>query len=206
MDERKYELLLAETAAELPPVDSELSEPWSHAMRLILWGLALVTFRLGLLGLQYILPCVGSVLVFLGFRSLRRSARGFAIAYAASVVQLVMHALGTAADAVRPEYFGSLGYFFFAAYIALDFTLLLGLRSGIRSAFPRRRARRRATWRSWPSPPTPESWLSRCLKRSPRLRVPSGTTSAPSQPWRSISRCWCCCAVRAARWRAGDTI
>ena len=46
-----------------------------------------------------------------------------------------MHALGTAADAVRPEYFGSLGYFFFAAYIALDFTLLLGLRSGIRSAF-----------------------------------------------------------------------
>ena len=43
--------------------------------------------------------------------------------------------LGTAADAVRPEYFGSLGYFFFAAYIALDFTLLLGLRSGIRSAF-----------------------------------------------------------------------
>ena len=135
MDDRKYELLLAETAAELPPVDSELSEPWSHAMRLILWGLALVTFRLGLLGLQYILPCVGSVLVFLGFRSLRRSARGFAIAYAASVVQLVMHALGTAADAVRPEYFGSLGYFFFAAYIALDFTLLLGLRSGIRSAF-----------------------------------------------------------------------
>lgn len=135
MDDRKYELLLAETAAELPPVDSELSEPWSHAMRLILWGLALVTFRLGLLGLQYILPCVGSVLVFLGFRSLRRSARGFAIAYAASVVLLVMHALGTAADAVRPEYFGSLGYFFFAAYIALDFTLLLGLRSGIRSAF-----------------------------------------------------------------------
>ena len=65
MDDRKYELLLAETAAELPPVDSELSEPWSHAMRLILWGLALVTFRLGLLGLQYILPCVGSVLVFL---------------------------------------------------------------------------------------------------------------------------------------------
>lgn len=135
MSEHEYDLLLAEAAGELPPPPEEQAEPWSRAMKYILWGLALVTFRLELFYLQFILPCVGSVLVFLGFRSLRRSARGFAIAYAASIVLLIMRALGIAAGAVRPEYFGALGYFTSAAGIVLNFTLLLGLRSGIRTAF-----------------------------------------------------------------------
>ncbi len=135
MSEHEYDLLLAEAAGELPPPPEEQAEPWSRAMKYILWGLALVTFRLELVYLQFILPCVGSVLVFLGFRSLRRSARGFAIAYAASIVLLIMRALGIAAGAVRPEYFGALGYFTSAAGIVLNFTLLLGLRSGIRTAF-----------------------------------------------------------------------
>lgn len=135
MSEHEYDLLLAEAAGELPPPPEEQAEPWSRAMKYILWGLALVTFRLELVYLQFILPCVGSVLVFLGFRSLRRSARGFAIAYAASIALLIMRALGIAAGAVRPEYFGALGYFTSAAGIVLNFTLLLGLRSGIRTAF-----------------------------------------------------------------------
>lgn len=135
MSEHEYDLLLAEAAVELPPPPEEQAEPWSRAMKYILWGLALVTFRLELFYLQFILPCVGSVLVFLGFRSLRCSARGFATAYAASIVLLIMRALGIAAGAVRPEYFGALGYFTSAAGIVLNFTLLLGLRSGIRTAF-----------------------------------------------------------------------
>lgn len=135
MSEHEYDLLLAEAAGELPPPPEEQAEPWSRAMKYILWGLALVTFRLELVYLQFILPCVGSVLVFLGFRSLRCSARGFATAYAASIVLLIMRALGIAAGAVRPEYFGALGYFTSAAGIVLNFTLLLGLRSGIRTAF-----------------------------------------------------------------------
>lgn len=135
MSEHEYDLLLAEAAGELPPPPEEQAEPWSRAMKYILWGLALVTFRLELVYLQFILPYIGSVLVFLGFRSLRRSARGFAIAYAASIVLLIMRALGIAAGAVRPEYFGALGYFTSAAGIVLNFTLLLGLRSGIRTAF-----------------------------------------------------------------------
>lgn len=135
MSEHEYDLLLAEAAGELPPPPEEQAEPWSRAMKYILWGLALVTFRLELVYLQFILPCVGSVLVFLGFRSLRRSARGFATAYAASIALLIMRALGIAAGAVRPEYFGALGYFTSAAGIILNFTLLLGLRSGIRTAF-----------------------------------------------------------------------
>ena len=149
MNEREYDLLLAETAGELPPPPEEQAEPWSRAMKYILWGLALVTFRLELFYLQFILPCIGSVLVFLGFRSLRRSARGFAAAYAASAILLVMDALGTAANAVRPEYFGALGYFTFAANIVLKFTLLFGLRSGIRTAFSATSGERRQDISFW---------------------------------------------------------
>lgn len=149
MNEREYDLLLAETAGELPPPPEEQAEPWSRAMKYILWGLALVTFRLELLYLQFILPCIGSVLVFLGFRSLRRSARGFTAAYAASAILLVMDALGTAANAVRPEYFGALGYFTFAANIVLKFTLLFGLRSGIRTAFSATSGERRQDISFW---------------------------------------------------------
>ena len=65
MNEREYDLLLAETAGELPPPPEEQAEPWSRAMKYIIWGLALVTFRLELFYLQFILPCIGSVLVFL---------------------------------------------------------------------------------------------------------------------------------------------
>ena len=149
MNEREYDLLLAETAGELPPPPEEQAEPWSRAMKYILWGLALVTFRLELFYLQFILPCIGSGLVFLGFRSLRRSARGFAAAYAASAILLVMDALGTAANAVRPEYFGALGYFTFAANIVLKFTLLFGLRSGIRTAFSATSGERRQDLSFW---------------------------------------------------------
>lgn len=149
MNEREYDLLLAETAGELPPPPEEQAEPWSRAMKYILWGLALVTFRLELPYLQFILPCIGSVLVFLGFRSLRRSARGFTTAYAASAILLVMDALGTAANAVRPEYFGALGYFTFAANIVLNFTLLFGLRSGIRTAFSATSGERRQDISFW---------------------------------------------------------
>ena len=149
MNEREYDLLLAETAGELPPPPEEQAEPWSRAMKYILWGLALVTFRLELFYLQFILPCIGSVLVFLGFRSLRRSARGFAAAYAASAILLVMDALGTAANAVRPEYLGALGYFTFAANIVLNFTLLFGLRSGIRTAFSATSGERRQDLSFW---------------------------------------------------------
>ena len=65
MSEREYDILLAETAGSLPPGPSEQSEPWRVAMRRILWGLALVTIKLELLGLNYLLPCLGAALVYL---------------------------------------------------------------------------------------------------------------------------------------------
>lgn len=136
MNEREYDLILAEAVGSLPPEPRDQSEPWSAAMRRILWGLALVTIRLELLWLNYILPCAGAVLVFLGFRSLRRSALGFARAYAVSIVLLLMQALNTAQAAARPGLIaGWLSWCLIGASFLLNMCLLLGLRSGIRSAF-----------------------------------------------------------------------
>ena len=138
MSEREYDILLAETAGSLPPGPSEQSEPWRVAMRRILWGLALVTIKLELLGLNYLLPCLGAALVYLGFRSLRRSAPGFRLGGLVSIVLLVSAAASAVLAAAKPV---QSPYWLHWPLVALNFArdmcLLLGLRAGIRAAFER---------------------------------------------------------------------
>lgn len=138
MNEREYDLLLAEAAGSLPPGPSELSEPWRAAMRRILWGLALVTIKLELFGLNYFLPCLGAALVYLGFRSLRRSAPGFRLGWLVSIVMLASAAASAVLAACRPLQSPDwLRWPLVMLNFALDMCLLLGLRSGIRAAFER---------------------------------------------------------------------
>lgn len=138
MSEREYDILLAETAGSLPPGPSEQSEPWRVAMRRILWGLALVTIKLELLGLNYLLPCLGAALVYLGFRSLRQSAPGFRLGWLVSIVLLVSAAASAVLAAARPVQSPDwLHWPLVALNFARDMCLLLGLRAGIRAAFER---------------------------------------------------------------------
>ena len=138
MSEREYDILLAETAGSLPPGPSEQSEPWRVAMRRILWGLALVTIKLELLGLNYLLPCLGAALVYLGFRSLRRSAPGFRLGWLVSIVLLVSAAASAVLAAAKPVQSPDwLHWPLVALNFARDMCLLLGLRAGIRAAFER---------------------------------------------------------------------
>ena len=132
MSEREYDILLAETAGSLPPGPSEQSEPWRVAMRRILWGLALVTIKLELLGLNYLLPCLGAALVYLGFRSLRRSAPGFRLGWLVSIVLLVSAAASAVLAAAKPVQSPDwLHWPLVALNFARDMCLLLGLRAGI---------------------------------------------------------------------------
>lgn len=68
-----FEALLAQSVDELPP-DEIVTDvtPWRRAMERVLFGLALCTITLNFLCLNYILPAVGTVLLVLGFRALRR--------------------------------------------------------------------------------------------------------------------------------------
>lgn len=76
---------------ELPPADDTggKATPWRKAINRVLTGLALSTFTLNLLGLNYLLPGIGIVLLLLGFRALRRENQWFHICWIISVLRTV---------------------------------------------------------------------------------------------------------------------
>lgn len=88
MNDRDFDAMLTESISELPPDDiTEDVTPWRRAMNRILFGFALCVITLNILGLDYILPAVGMVLLLLGFRTLRRENGWFATCYGIAVLR-----------------------------------------------------------------------------------------------------------------------
>ena len=88
MDDRDFDAMLTESISELPPDDvAEDVTPWRRAMNRILIGFALCVITIGILGLNYILPAIGMVLLLLGFRTLRRENGWFATCYGIAVLR-----------------------------------------------------------------------------------------------------------------------
>lgn len=68
-----FEVLLAQSVDELPPEEIVADvTPWRRAMNRVLSGLALCMVTLNFWCLNYILPAIGTVLLLLGLRALRR--------------------------------------------------------------------------------------------------------------------------------------
>ena len=68
-----FEALLAQSVDELPPEEIVADvTPWRRAMERVLFGLALCMVTLNFWCLNYLLPTIGTVLLLLGFRALRR--------------------------------------------------------------------------------------------------------------------------------------
>lgn len=68
-----FEALLAQSVDELPPEEIVADvTPWRWAMERVLFGLALCMVTLNFWCLNYLLPAIGTVLLLLGFRALRR--------------------------------------------------------------------------------------------------------------------------------------
>lgn len=68
-----FEALLAQSVDELPPEEIVADvTPWRRAMHRVLSGLALCMVTLNFWCLNYILPAIGTVLLLLGLRALRR--------------------------------------------------------------------------------------------------------------------------------------
>ena len=68
-----FEALLAQSVDELPPEEIVADvTPWRQAMERVLFGLALCMVTLNFWCLNYLLPAIGTVLLLLGFRALRR--------------------------------------------------------------------------------------------------------------------------------------
>jgi len=92
MNERdELENLLSDALPELPPDDiADFVNPWKRASTRVIAGLALTSITLNFLCLQYILPAVGTVLLLLGFRALRKENGYFAACRVLSVLRLLM--------------------------------------------------------------------------------------------------------------------
>lgn len=89
-DERRFDDLLREDAAALPPPAAGEINPWSMAMTRVLWGLGLITITLNFLYLDVILPAVGGLLLVLGFRTLRRENTPLRWCYILSLASLAV--------------------------------------------------------------------------------------------------------------------
>lgn len=90
MNDRDFDAMLSQSVSELPPDDiTEDVTPWRRAMNRILFGFALCVITIKILGLNYILPAVGMVLLLLGFRTLRRENGWFAACFVIAVLRAV---------------------------------------------------------------------------------------------------------------------
>lgn len=79
----EFDCALVGDLTELPPPPEELSSitPWKEAMERIVTGLCLTCFTLNFAWLQYILPAIGTMQLYLGFRALRQTNRWFRYAW-----------------------------------------------------------------------------------------------------------------------------
>ena len=87
-DWNELEELLADGLPDLPPEEIVRSvTPWRRAMDRVLTGSALRAVTLSLFGLQYLLPALGTLLLLLGYRALRRENRWFRACFVLAVVE-----------------------------------------------------------------------------------------------------------------------
>lgn len=90
-EEDKLDCLLAQEAGELPPppeVEREIT-PWRRAMHRIVWGIGLTTCTLNVWNLDTAMLMVGTVMLWLGFRTLRRENRWFTACWGISLIEVV---------------------------------------------------------------------------------------------------------------------
>lgn len=89
----EFDLQLMDEMSQLPPPAPEVHDytPWQASIRKIIWGMVLTTFRLEFFYLQYLLPLLGATLLYLGYRSLRKSDPWFTLCWGLSAFLLVFH-------------------------------------------------------------------------------------------------------------------
>lgn len=90
MTDADFEAMLAQSVPDTPPEEivAEVT-PWRRAMNRILFGMALCAITLNFWCLNYILPAVGTVLLLLGFRTLRQENRWLGSCFAVTVIRAV---------------------------------------------------------------------------------------------------------------------
>lgn len=87
-----FDCTLATALSELPPPEDTVRDvtPWRTAMGRVVTGLCLTCFTLNFLYLQYLLPAIGAVQLYLGLRSLRKANRWFQFSWYCSICKVII--------------------------------------------------------------------------------------------------------------------
>ncbi|WP_298030742.1 hypothetical protein [uncultured Dysosmobacter sp.] len=127
-----FDCTLANALSDLPPSQETIRDvtPWRTAIDRIVLGLCLTCFSLNFLYLQYLLPAVGVIQTYLGFRTLRNANRWFRLAWYASICKAVSLYANLILAATPWEPASALLKTVLS--IACMLLLLLGLRQGLR--------------------------------------------------------------------------
>ena len=133
MTDRDFDRALELSAGSLPPPPKTVRQinPWSGAIRLVLWGLALQHLTINNLGLQYLLPLLGAALCFLGFRTLRRENPGFRRCWACALGLMGCAAAGLLVLSTPLNLIPAVTYGVGTLKLLLLCALFLGLRAGL---------------------------------------------------------------------------
>lgn len=137
-DQRQMEDLLRAIPPDAVGLDAGTVTPWRSAMKRLLWGMGLLTFRFNFWYLQYLLPLLGAVLLCLGARRLRNVNGGFRWVGRIALLKLIWQVTFLAVSGTRIAVLLEERIDFWtvsAVSCALDFFLLLALRWGVRKAF-----------------------------------------------------------------------
>ena len=139
LSDQELEALMRAGASSLPPDDGLVEEitPWRRAMKRALLGIALNLVTLNFWCLNYLLPAIGTLLLLLGFRALRRENRGFALCWHLALLQaavryacLILNAAVWQAEVYQLPWMRPLPY----VLSFVSFVQALGLRAGFRTA------------------------------------------------------------------------
>jgi hypothetical protein len=117
--------------------DDEVKEinPWREPISHITWGFVLTSFTLNFLLLQYILPTLGVVSLYLGLRRLRKENRWFFAAWILAAIKLIWHLVQLVVHATPMYLHYDSSVVVKTVIVAFQLILLLVLRKALKEAF-----------------------------------------------------------------------
>lgn len=130
----EFDRMIEQEIAGTIPSQSVVEEvnPWHEPIDRIAGGLALTGITLNFLYLDYLLPAVGVVLQYLGFRALRRNGVDFRLAWVLSIVRLTWVGAFLVLSAAPWLPIGDLDIALGLTSMILQIVQLLALRAGLR--------------------------------------------------------------------------
>lgn len=129
-----FDRMIEQQLAGEPPTQSMVEEvnPWREPVQRVAWGLALTSVTLQFLFLQYLLPALGVVLQYLGFRALRKNGPAFRVAWVLSIVRLFWVGVSLALEAAPALPVADLDLAAGFTAMVVQIVQLLALRAGLR--------------------------------------------------------------------------